>query len=77
MTPKAPRVSAKDVVRALKKLGYELKSQRGSHQKWVHPESGRRVIVSMHAGDIIHTKTFATIVEGTGLDLEEFTKLMK
>ena len=77
MNPRTPRVRAKEVIRALRKLGFELRSQKGSHQKWVHPESGRRVIVSMHAGDIIHPKTLATIIEGTGLSVQEFNKLLK
>ncbi len=77
MTPRAPRIRAREVIRVLGKLGFEMRSQRGSHQKWVHPESGRRVIVSLHAGEIIHPKTLATIIEGTGLDADEFIKLLK
>ncbi len=70
---KAPRVTADDVIHALRKLGFVKVKQRGSHQKWKHPVSNRIVILAYHPKRIIHPKTLATIVEGTGLTIEEFT----
>jgi predicted RNA binding protein YcfA (HicA-like mRNA interferase family) len=70
----APRVTADEVIRALRKIGFVKVSQRGSHQKWKHPVSGRIVILPYHAKRIIHPKTLATIVEGTGLRMEEFQR---
>ena len=31
--PKLPRVSAKDLIRVFKKLGFEISAQKGSHVK--------------------------------------------
>ncbi len=70
--PSAPRVTAADVFRVLKKLSFVKVSQRGSHQKWKQPQTGKIVIVAYHSKQIIHPKTFATIVEGTGLTMDEF-----
>ena len=68
----APRVTADDVARVLRKIGFLKVRQRGSHQKWKHPVSGRIVILPYHSKRIIHPKTLATIVEGSGLRKEEF-----
>jgi predicted RNA binding protein YcfA (HicA-like mRNA interferase family) len=72
----APKVSADEVIRALRKIGFIKVSQRGSHQKWKHPTSGKITIVSYHSKTIIHPKTFATIVEGTGLSMDAFKEFL-
>ncbi len=74
--PAAPRVTADDVIRALRRLGFIKVSQRGSHQKWKHPTAGKIVIVAYHSKQIIHPKTFATIVEGTGLTMDKFREYL-
>jgi predicted RNA binding protein YcfA (HicA-like mRNA interferase family) len=55
----------------LRKNGFVLVSQSGSHQKWRH-ENGRQVIVAMHGGKPIPIGTLKSIVEGSGLDAEDF-----
>ncbi len=70
--PAAPKVTADDIIRVLRKLGFVKASQRGSHQKWKQPNTGKIVIVAFHSKQIIHPKTYATIVEGTGLTMDEF-----
>lgn len=36
----------KDVVAELRRLGYEyLENAKGSHEKWIHKESGKKLIV--------------------------------
>jgi predicted RNA binding protein YcfA (HicA-like mRNA interferase family) len=64
-------LSAKDVVRVLRKNGFTLAGQTGSHQKWRH-SNGRQVIVPMHGPKPIPIGTLKNIVDGSGLDLEEF-----
>ena len=66
-----PVCSAKEVVRVLRKHGFVLVGQRGSHQKWRHA-NGRQVIVAMHGNKPIPIGTLKSIVEGSGLDAEEF-----
>jgi predicted RNA binding protein YcfA (HicA-like mRNA interferase family) len=66
-----PICNAKEVVKVLRKNGFVLVSQSGSHQKWRH-ENGRQVIVAMHGSKPIPIGTLKSIVEGSGLDVEDF-----
>jgi mRNA interferase HicA len=66
-----PICNAKEVVKVLRKNGFVLVSQSGSHQKWRH-ENGRQVIVAMHGSKPIPIGTLKSIIEGSGLDAEDF-----
>ena len=48
MGQRYPICSANDVIRVLRRNGFLKVGQKGSHQKWRHPD-GRQVIVPMHA----------------------------
>lgn len=48
MTPALPRVSGRQVVVALTRLGFEQVGTKGSHAKLRHPETRRVVIVPLH-----------------------------
>ncbi len=58
-------VTAREVVRALRKDGFKLDKQRpGAHQQYRHPEDKRRVTVSFHrGGETFAVKTLKTMVE--------------
>ena len=71
MSPHFPVLSAQDVIRALKRNGFVLTGQKGSHQKWRHP-NGRQVIVAMHGSKPIPRGTLKSIIEGSGLDVDDF-----
>ena len=45
--PKLPVLSAKEFTKILKKLGFELKRQQGSHMFFEHPD-GRTTVVPNH-----------------------------
>jgi predicted RNA binding protein YcfA (HicA-like mRNA interferase family) len=47
-----PTVTPRQVVRALKRAGFEEHHQRGSHLYLRHPESRRMTSVPMHPGDL-------------------------
>jgi predicted RNA binding protein YcfA (HicA-like mRNA interferase family) len=66
-----PVRTAKEVVKILRSQGFELAGQRGSHQKWRHA-NGRQVIVAIHANKPIPIGTLKSIIEGSGIDVEEF-----
>jgi predicted RNA binding protein YcfA (HicA-like mRNA interferase family) len=66
-----PVLNAKEVVKVLRKHGFALVAQSGSHQKWRH-ENGRQVIVAMHGNKPIPIGTLKSIVEGSGLNAEDF-----
>jgi predicted RNA binding protein YcfA (HicA-like mRNA interferase family) len=66
-----PVCSAKDVIRVLRRNGFAQISQKGSHQKWRHA-NGRQVIVAMHGNKPIPIGTLKSIIEGSGLSVEDF-----
>jgi len=66
-----PEISHLQREGSLRKNGFVLVSQSGSHQKWRH-ENGRQVIVAMHGSKPIPIGTLKSIVEGSGLDVEDF-----
>ncbi len=77
MSPRSPRVTADEVIRVLRRLGFEKVDQSGSHQKWRNEVTGKQTIVAYHRGDIIRPKTLRRILEGAGLTVEEFERLRK
>jgi len=66
-----PVCNANQVVRVLRRNGFLLVSQKGSHQKWRHA-NGRQVIVAMHGNKPIPLGTLKSIIEGSGLSAEDF-----
>lgn len=71
MSPHFPVLNAPDVVRVLKRHGFELAGQKGSHQKWRHA-SGRQVIVPVHGSKPLPIGTLRSIMEGSGLAADDF-----
>ena len=71
MSRRFPIRNAKEVVRVLRKHGFGLVAQSGSHQKW-RRENGRQVIVAMHGNKPIPIGTLKSIIEGSGLEVDDF-----
>jgi predicted RNA binding protein YcfA (HicA-like mRNA interferase family) len=66
---KLPRdLSGADVVKALKRCGFELKRQRGSHS--ILRKESRTVVVPQHRP--IKPGTLKGVIEQAGLTLDEF-----
>ncbi|MGA2736362.1 MAG: type II toxin-antitoxin system HicA family toxin [Bryobacteraceae bacterium] len=51
--PQLPSLTARKVVRALKRAGFVEDRQRGSHLVLMHPETKARTVVPIHAGQTI------------------------
>jgi len=51
--PRLPRITGREVVRALGKLGWVIVAQKGSRCQLKHPGHGGRVTVPLHAGEAI------------------------
>ena len=71
MSERFPVCNSKEVVRVLRKHGFAMISQKGSHQKWRHA-NGRQVIVAMHGNKPIPIGTLKSIIEGSGLSVDDF-----
>jgi predicted RNA binding protein YcfA (HicA-like mRNA interferase family) len=77
MSPRLPRVTGNDVLRALRRGGWYDHHQKGSHVYLKHDTyPGKRVTVAVHAGETIKPKTLQTILKQAGLTLEEFEELL-
>ncbi|MDP4199045.1 MAG: type II toxin-antitoxin system HicA family toxin [Bacteroidota bacterium] len=66
------RFSSVEVARALERIGFRKRSQRGSHTKYAD-RSGRTVIVPANR-KVLPAGTFRSILNQAGLSLEEFKK---
>ena len=71
-SPEMPH-KAKEVLRKLKRAGFEERRQSGSHLVLRH-EDGRQTYLPMHTGDV-PTGTFRSILKQAGLTEEEFRDL--
>ena len=70
-----PRVSGREVVKALLKIGYEQDRQRGSHiilRQVAAPH--RRLVVPDHNG--VAKGTLRAIIRQAGLTVDEFKALL-
>ena len=70
-----PRVSGREVVKALRKIGYEFDHQRGSHivlRSTTPPH--RRLTVPDH--DELAKGTMRSIIRQAGLSVEDFKALL-
>ena len=68
-----PVLSAARLVKVLKKLGFDLVRQRGSHAFFRHPD-GRATVVPMHAGEDIRRGLMRAILRDLELSPDEFSK---
>lgn len=69
-----PRTTGLHVVQALKKIGFEVARQRGSHVFLKHPD-GRRAVVPVHGGETLGVGLISKIQKDVGLDKEAFIGL--
>ncbi|MBI5190353.1 MAG: type II toxin-antitoxin system HicA family toxin [Nitrospirae bacterium] len=76
MTPRLPRVTDKDLVRVLNRKGFALHHQTGSHAVFKSEDGKRRVVVAMHAGQVIPPKTLKAILKDAGMTVEEFEEMV-
>jgi predicted RNA binding protein YcfA (HicA-like mRNA interferase family) len=69
-----PSATARDFQRVARLLGFILKRQKGSHERWNHPD-GRAVTIPIHGGQEIGPPLFGKILRQLGITLDEFQRL--
>lgn len=70
-----PRISGREVVAALAKLGYEFDRQRGSHMILRNPRPPyRRIVVPDHRE--VAKGTLRSIIREVGVTVEAFQQLL-
>lgn len=77
MTPKMPRVTGAELLRALKRTGwYEIRIS-GSHHHLNHQDRpGGLITAPVHAGKLIAIGTLGKILSDAGLTGDELRKLI-
>jgi len=74
--PKLPLIKDRELIRALKKLGFFEHPERGtSHLVFKHPD-GRRTTVARHSGKDIPRGTLRAIIRDINISIKEFIKLL-
>ena len=61
MSPRTPRLTAKQIIKQLKKAGFTEIGQTGSHLKLFNRETRRIAIVPVHSSKIIPVGTLKAI----------------
>jgi len=69
-------LSARQVLRALRRAGFEVVSQRGSHIKLKKPIEGGELVVIVPDHRELAEGTLASVVRQARLSREEFERLL-
>lgn len=72
MGSKYPVLTPNEIIKALSKIGFSLKSQKGSHMKF---SNGEKVVIIPNHPEIAKG-TLKSILNMANVDLEDFMKLL-
>jgi predicted RNA binding protein YcfA (HicA-like mRNA interferase family) len=67
---------AREVIRALARIGFRISRQRGSHVILKHPD-GRVTVVPIHSGEDVGTGLLLKIIKDAKMSKEQFLKLLE
>jgi predicted RNA binding protein YcfA (HicA-like mRNA interferase family) len=71
-----PAVTGADLVSTLRKIGFTIERQRGSHVFMKHPD-GRATVVPVHAKETVGPGLFSKIMRDIDLSKDEFHDLIE
>lgn len=74
--PKLPQISGKEMSRVLVKLGFKLKSRKGSHLKFARDASYGEEIIVVPNHKIIRKGTLHGILKHLNLDAHRIKELL-
>jgi len=74
--PKLPSVTARRVVRALRRAGFVEDRQKGSHLVLWQPVTKARTVVPVHPGKTLKQPLLRAILHDAGLTVEQFLDLL-
>jgi len=66
-----PRLKAREVIRALRRAGFEVVRIRGSHHYLRHSD-GRATVIPVHAGEIVGPGLLNSILRDVEMTPEQF-----
>jgi predicted RNA binding protein YcfA (HicA-like mRNA interferase family) len=76
MSDRLPRVDCEQLIRALKRAGFEEQRQHGSHLHLRRSSDNRRVTVPVHKGRTVPLGTLRAILRDADISVDEFRDLL-
>ena len=76
VSDKLPQLKAREIIRALRRDGWELGRSKGGHQHFVHPTKPGTVTVPVHKGRDVPTVIIKSIIKQAGLTEDELKELL-
>ena len=77
MSGRLPALKADEVIRALRKAGFDVVRVKGSHHILRHRnDASRTTVVPSHAGRDIKRGLLHKIIDDAGLTIDEFAALL-
>lgn len=73
--PRLSPLSSDDIIRKLRKLGYEGPISGGRHSRMVHPERQQIIPLPIHKGRDVSVGLIRAILREVGITPEEWLKL--
>jgi predicted RNA binding protein YcfA (HicA-like mRNA interferase family) len=73
---KLPSLTGKEVVSLLKKVGFVVERQRGSHVFLKH-DDGRATVVPIHSGETIGSGLLSKILRDVEITKDELLKILE
>ena len=77
MADKLPQLSGKSMGRLLVRLRFDLKSQKGSHMKYVRDENGVREVIIVPNHKVLRKGTLHDILKKANIRADNLKELMK
>ena len=78
MTNVFPDINSKEIIKVIKKLGFEFLRQSGnSHAIYRRTSDGCRTTVPIHGKKSLKRKTIKSICKDSGITLEELKELLQ
>ncbi|MBI3868255.1 MAG: type II toxin-antitoxin system HicA family toxin [Verrucomicrobia bacterium] len=68
--PRLPRIRGRELLRALRRIGFEVLRIKGSHHFMRHPD-GRSTVVPVHSGEVIGPGLLTIILNDVELTVDD------
>ena len=73
--PKLPRITAREMISVLVKIGFTLSRQSGSHRIYINAKK-KRVTIPFHGGKVLHPKIIKNILRDADISVAQLKKLL-
>ncbi len=75
MSSELPKITAKEIIAVLEKVGLDFARQSGSHKIYKN-SGGKRVTVPFHSDKILHPKILKSILKDADITVDQLKELL-